>query len=278
MPGDGIDLIQVTKQYTASPGTEPALQDITLSIGKGEYIGLLGRNGSGKSTLARLFNGLLKPTSGKVFVKTLDTSLSENLTEVRRLVGMVFQTPDNQLITPVVEEEIAFGPENLGLPLEEIKSRVEWALKICSLEDKRYHAPHLLSGGQKQRLALASVLAMNPEYLVLDEPASMLDPLSRRELLEQLRVLNKQKGMTIILISHNPDDLCQADRLIVLEDGSIYKQGTPREIYADTGLAALGFEIPPLYELINFLSLKGYPVAAKVRSISDLVEDLCRKL
>ena len=316
MTGEGLELVQVTKQYNASPESElvqlklnietsvgestpteaeyggplplvevgvlrldkTALKDITLSIRKGEYIGLLGMNGSGKSTLARLFNGLLKPTAGKVYVNTLDTANPENLTEIRRLVGMVFQTPDNQLITPVVEEEIAFGPENLGLPLEEIKRRIEWALKVCSLEDKRYHAPHLLSGGQKQRVALASVLAMRPEYLVLDEPTSMLDPLSRGELLKQLRILNKQEGMTIILISHNPDDLIHADRLIVIDRGSIYGQGSPREVYTDAWLAALGLDIPPIYELINQLSLNGYPVSRNVRSIPELVEDLCLKL
>lgn len=278
MTGEGIELVQVTKQYNAFPETKTALKDITLSIRKGEYIGLLGRNGSGKSTLARLFNGLLKPTAGKVYVKGMDTAQGENLTKIRRLVGMVFQNPDNQLITPVVEEEIAFGPENLGLPLAEIKRRIEWALKICSLEDKRYHAPHLLSGGQKQRVALASVLAMMPEYLVLDEPTSMLDPASRRELLNQLRILNKQEGMTVILVSHNPDDLIHADRLIVIDGGSIYRQASPREVYADAGLAALGLEIPPIYELINQLSLKGHAVSGNVQSISELVEDLCLKL
>lgn len=278
MSGEGIELVRVTKQYNASPETKTALKDITLSIRQGEYIGLLGRNGSGKSTLARLLNGLLKPTAGKVYVKGMDTALGENLSKIRRLVGMVFQTPDNQLITPVVEEEIAFGPENLGLPLAEIQRRIAWALKVCSLEDKRYHAPHLLSGGQKQRVALASVLAMRPEYLVLDEPTSMLDPASRRELLDQLRILNKQEGLTVILVSHNPDDLIHADRLIVIDGGSIYRQGSPREVYADAGLAALGLEIPPLYELINQLSLKGCAVSGNVQSIPELVEDLCLKL
>lgn len=191
---------------------------------------------------------------------------------------MVFQTPDNQLIAPVVEEEIAFGPENLGLPLEEIKRRIQWALKVCGLKDKRYHAPHLLSGGQKQRVALASVLAMLPEYLVLDEPASMLDPSSRRELLEQLNILNKQEDMTVILISHNPEDLIHADRLIVMDRGSIHMQGSPQEVYADAGLAALGLDIPPIYELINQLRLNGYAVSGNIQSISELVDDLCLKL
>ncbi len=278
MTGAGIELVQVTKQYAARPGKKAALKDITLSINKGEYIGLLGMNGSGKSTLARLFNGLLKPTAGKVYVNAMDTAIAENLPEIRRLVGLVFQIPDHQLIAPVVEEEIAFGPENLGLALGEIQRRVQWALEVCGLEDQRHHAPHLLSGGQKQRVALASVLAMKPEYLVLDEPASMLDPASRKKLLEQLGILHQREGMTVILISHNPEDLVQADRLIVLDRGSIYRQGPPREVFAGTGPALPGLDIPPVYALINQLRLNGYAVSENVQSISELVDDLCLKL
>jgi energy-coupling factor transport system ATP-binding protein len=279
MKDQGIELVHVTKQYNDSfPEKTTALKDITLSISKGEYIGLLGTNGSGKSTIAKLLNGLLKPTEGKVYVNGMDTAKSKNLTKIRQLVGIVFQNPDNQLITPVIEEEIAFGLENLGLPLTEIKRRTEWALKAFGLEDKRHHAPHLLSGGQKQRVALASVLAMQPEYLVLDEPASMLDPLSRKELSKQLRIFNKQEGMTIILISHDPDDFIHADRLIVIDRGAIYMRGTPAEVFADAGLAALDLNIPPIYELMNLLRLNGYAVSENVQSISELVDDLCLKL
>jgi len=279
MTGQGIEFVNVTKHYKdSSQGKTPALQDISLSITKGEYVGLLGMNGSGKSTLAKLLNGLLKPTDGKVYINGLDTTNIEQLSEVRRLVGMVFQNPDNQLISPVIEEEIAFGPENLGLPISEINRRINWALQVCGLEDKRYHAPHLLSGGQKQRVALASALAMLPEYLVLDEPTSMLDPAGRKELLAHLRVLNKEEDMTILIISHNPEDLVQADRLIVLDHGSIFLQGTPREVYANAKMAELGLDTPAVYQLINQLESNGYPVPENVKSVRELVDYLCLQL
>ncbi len=279
MTAQGIEFVNVTKHYIdSSQGKTPALKDISLSIRKGEYVGFLGMNGSGKSTLAKLLNGLLKPTDGKVFINGLDTANIEQLPEIRRLVGMVFQNPDNQLISPVIEEEIAFGPENLGLPIPEINRRINWALQVCGLEDKRHHAPHLLSGGQKQKVALASALAMLPEYLVLDEPTSMLDPAGRKELLEQLRVLNKQEDMTILIISHNPEDLVQADRLIVLDHGSIFLQGTPREVYANAKLAELGLDTPVVYQLINQLGSNGYPVPENVKSVRELVDYLCLQL
>lgn len=275
----GIEVINTTKQYNVFALEKiDALRDVSLSIRKGEYVGLLGMNGSGKSTLARLLNGLLKPTQGKVYINGIDTGDAANLSAIRRLVGMVFQNPDNQLVCPVVEEEIAFGPENLELPLAEIRRRVDWALQICGLEEKRHHAPHLLSGGQKQMTALASVLAMLPEYLVLDEPTSMLDPQSRRMLLKQLDRLNRQEGMTIILISHNPEDLLQADRLIVLDQGSICLEGTPREVYANPKLKELGLDAPSLYQLIEQLEAEQFPVPDSVKSIPELVGYICQEL
>lgn len=275
----GIEVVDATKQYNVFALDKiDALRDVSLSIRKGEYVGLLGMNGSGKSTLARLLNGLLKPTKGKVYINGIDTSDAANLPEIRRLVGMVFQNPDNQLVCPVVEEEIAFGPENLELPLAEIRRRVDWALQICGLEEKRHHAPHLLSGGQKQMTALASVLAMLPEYLVLDEPTSMLDPNSRRMLLQQLDRLNKQEGVTIILISHHPEDLLQADRLIVLDQGSVFLQGTPREVYGDQKLRELGLDAPSLCQLIDQLESDQFPVPESIKSIPELVEYICQEL
>ena len=275
----GIEVINTTKQYKVFAREKiDALRDVSLSVRKGEYVGLLGMNGSGKSTLARLLNGLLKPTQGKVYVNGMDTADAANLTAIRRLVGMVFQNPDNQLVCPVVEEEIAFGPENLELPLAEIRRRVDWALQICGLEEKRHHAPHLLSGGQKQMAALASVLAMLPEYLVLDEPTSMLDPNSRRMLLGQLDLLNKREGMTIILISHNPEDLLQADRLIVLDRGSIAMEGTPREVYGNQKFKELGLNAPALYQLIGQLESNQFPVPDGIKSIPELVEYICQEL
>lgn len=276
---EGIEVVSVTKQYTVYPDSKiNALRGINLTIEKGEYVGLLGMNGSGKSTLARLFNGLLQPTKGKVYINGIDTADPANLQEIRRMVGMVFQNPDNQLVCPVVEEEIAFGPENMELPLQEIRRRVDWALHVCDLEDKRHHAPHLLSGGQKQMVALASVLAMLPEYLVLDEPTSMLDPKSRRALLEQLYLLNKQEGITIILISHNPEDLLQTDRLIVLDQGTICLEGAPREVFANAKFENLGLEVPSLYQLIYYLEANHFAVPEKIKSIPDLVEHICLQL
>jgi len=278
MNGPGIEFINVSKMYNSSDTERTALNDITLSIQPGEYIGLMGMNGSGKSTLAKLCNGLLKPTQGKVYVNGMDTSCAEHLMEIRRLVGMVFQNPDNQLICPIVEEEISFGPENLGLSITEIKARVEWALESLGLTEEKHHAPHLLSGGQKQKVALASVLAMLPSYLILDEPTSMLDPLSRWKLMEYLRTLNTQKGMTIVLSSHNPEDLIHADRLIVIDQGSIYLQGTPREVYSqEAKLSAIGLEPPGIYQVIRQLDKEGHPVPGQIKTIAELADYICQE-
>jgi energy-coupling factor transport system ATP-binding protein len=277
-----IELVNVTKTYrsgsNAGNNGKTALHDITLTIHQGEYIGLIGLNGSGKSTLARLLNGLIKPTTGKVKVNGMDTRSPKQLMEIRRLVGMVFQNPDNQIVCPVVEEEIAFGPENLGLDSDEIQKRIDWALHIVGLEELKSHAPHLLSGGQKQKLAIASVLVMLPDYLIMDEPSSMLDPLGRKELLEHLKILNKQKGITIIFISHNLEDLIQADRLVILDKGSIYLQGTPRDVFADEAkLATIGLEPPGLYRLINKLGEEGYDIDDNIKTVPDLVGAICQQ-
>jgi energy-coupling factor transport system ATP-binding protein len=276
-----IELVNVTKTYRSGSDAgnigKTALNNITLTIREGEYIGLIGMNGSGKSTLARLINGLIKPTTGKVKVNGMDTGSPKQLMEIRRLVGMVFQNPDNQIVCPVVEEEIAFGPENLGLASSEINKRINWALQSVGLEEMRNHPPHLLSGGQKQKLAIASVLVMMPNYLILDEPSSMLDPSGRQELLEHLKILNKQNGISIIFISHNLEDLIQADRVVVLDKGSIYLQGTPREVFVDEAkLTAIGLEPPGLYQLINKLGQEGYKIDDNIKTVPELVEAICQ--
>ncbi|NLO21145.1 MAG: energy-coupling factor transporter ATPase [Syntrophomonadaceae bacterium] len=278
MNGHGIQLINVGKEFKNPDSYKAALTNINLTIHEGEYIGILGLNQSGKSTLARLLNGLLKPSLGRILVNGMDVDSSEQIREIRQLLGIVFQNPDNQLICPVVEEEIAFGPENLGLSPSEVNKRVSWALEIVGMQDMRYHAPHLLSGGQKQKVALASVLAMEPSYLVLDEPTSMLDPVSRWEILEHLRKINKENHITIILISHNPEDLLDANRLIVLHEGFIYMQGTPREVYADMEkLTAIGLKPPGLYQLIQQLEEEGYGIDDNTSTIPQLVEKICQK-
>lgn len=272
-----IEFIHVTKKYQCDDDI-PALKDITLTIRQGEFVGILGMNGSGKSTMARLFNGLVKPTAGKIYINSMDLDSPEKLTEIRQLVGMVFQNPDDQLVCPVVEEEIAFGPENLGLPVSEVNRRVTWALQVMNLEELKYHAPHYLSGGQQQKVALASVLAMLPKYLILDEPTSMLDPPSRYELLEYLRKINSQNGITVVLISHNPEDLLYANRLIILDHGSIYLQGNPREVYAEVDkLAAIGLEPPGFYQLIAQLEEYGHKIDDSINTIPELVECICQK-
>lgn len=272
----GIAFSNVSKTYRGHNGDKCALQDITLSIRPGEYVGLMGMNGSGKSTLARLCNGLLTPTTGKVNVNGLDTSKPENLIKIRQLVGMVFQNPDNQLVCPVVEEEIAFGLENLGLPLAEIRSRTAWALEMMELTELKHHAPHLLSGGQKQKVALASVLAMMPTCLVLDEPATMLDPVSRWDLLQHLQILNRSKGMTIVLSSNNPEDFIHADRLIVIDQGTIYMQASPQEVFTrDAELSAIGLEVPEFFRLRQRLEAAGLPV--RINNIADLVDYICQQ-
>lgn len=234
---------------------ENVLKDVSLHIKKGEFVAILGHNGSGKSTLAKHFNVLLTPSHGKVIVDGLDTSNEEMLYEIRQRVGMVFQNPDNQIVAAIVEEDIAFAPENLGVPTEEIRERVDWALSVVDMSDYVRHAPHLLSGGQKQKIAIAGVLAMKPKCIVLDEPTAMLDPRGRKEVIATLKKLNDD-GITIILVTHNMDEAVKADRIIVMADGKVVKEGTPNEVFCDVkGIKALGLDVPQVTELMYELDL-----------------------
>lgn len=271
----GICLRAVCKTYSNSTAPHAALCDIDLNIPPGQFLGVIGGNGSGKSTLMRLLNGLVLPTSGSVHVDGLDTAKPENLEQVRRNVGIVFQNPDNQLISPLAEEEIAFGLENLGLSVQEIERRIDAALITMGLADLRHHAPHLLSGGQKQRLALASVLAMEPQYLVLDEPTSMLDGVSRRELLQHLQLL-QQQGRGIILSSHDPRDVLGAQRIVVLHQGRIAIEGSPREVFArEEELLAMGLEVPALNRLLNRFGEAGICLEGHISDMEELVDRIC---
>lgn len=279
MEKQGIEIINVTKTYRRNETTTVALKNINLTIKSGEFIGLLGLNGSGKSTLARLLNGLIKPTSGKVLINGMNTAMSRKTIEIRRQVGMVFQNPDNQIVCPLVEEEIAFGPENLGLPQEEIQRRINWALDVVGLSNSRNKAPHQLSGGQKQKVALASVLAMLPTYLILDEPTSMLDPLSRRELLEHLRILNSEKGITVIVISHNPEDFIYATRIIVMDKGSVILDGRPGEVFSNRRkLTEIGLEPPEIYRILGELAKNGHFFDYSKNNAEQLVNEICQRL
>lgn len=232
-----------------------AVKNVSLEIEKGSFVAILGRNGSGKSTLSKLMNGVLIPDSGKVTIEGLTTEREEDLPLIRRKVGMVFQNPDNQLVSSLVEEDVAFGPENLGLSPEEIRERVDEALKTVGMTAFANHSPHKLSGGQKQRVAIAGVLAMKPDVILFDESTAMLDPQGRREIMETILRLNKEGNMTIVLITHHMNEAVLADRVIVMDSGSIIRDGTPDEIFSDVPLLhESGLDAPQIVELIHLLS------------------------
>lgn len=237
----------------------PVFENLNLSIQEGSFVAILGTNGCGKSTLAKHFNAILLPTGGKMYVCGIDTSQIERLMAVRRNVGMVFQNPDNQIVANVVEEDVAFGPENLGIASPEIRRRVDMALKQVGMYEYREHAPHLLSGGQKQRIAIAGVIAMEPKCIVLDEPTAMLDPQGRKDVIDTVKKLNKDKGITVILITHHMDEAAQADRVVVLNKGTVAADGTPREVFSQVKLLhGIGLAAPQGVELCWALNQQGY--------------------
>ena len=241
-----------------TPGVSVFL-DLNLTIEEGSFVAILGSNGCGKSTLAKHFNSILLPCGGKVYVCGLDTSDDDLLMKVRRHVGMVFQNPDNQIVANVVEEDVAFGPENLGVASPEIRHRVDKALKQVGMYEYRGHAPHLLSGGQKQRIAIAGVIAMEPKCIVLDEPTAMLDPRGRKEVMDTVLALNKEKGITVVLITHHMDEAARAGRVVVLHKGSVALDGTPQEVFARTDvLHGIGLAAPETVELCFALREAGY--------------------
>lgn len=246
------------------PGVDGApdvtvFENLNLSIQEGSFVAILGTNGCGKSTLAKHFNAILLPTGGKMYVCGIDTSQIERLMAVRRNVGMVFQNPDNQIVANVVEEDVAFGPENLGIASPEIRRRVDMALKQVGMYEYREHAPHLLSGGQKQRIAIAGVIAMEPKCIVLDEPTAMLDPQGRKDVIDTVKKLNKDKGITVVLITHHMDEAAQADRVVVLNKGTVAADGTPREVFSQVKLLhGIGLAAPQGVELCWALNQQGY--------------------
>jgi len=253
-----------------------ALNDISLTVGDGEFLVILGRNGSGKSTLAKHFNVILLPCGGTVYVDGMDTASEELLFEIRQRIGMVFQNPDNQIVATVVDEDVAFAPENLGVPSAEIVERVDEALRAVGMYEYRRHAPHLLSGGQKQRVAIAGVLAMSPRAIVFDEPTAMLDPIGRREVISTIMSL-KKKGVTIVLITHNMDEAVYGDRVVVMDKGNIIKSGTPREIFADVeGIKSIGLDVPQVTELAHRLRAEGVNIRSDILSCDELVEEILR--
>ena len=234
-------------------------EDLNITVEEGSFVAVLGMNGCGKSTLAKHFNSILLPTGGKVWVCSIDTANEDRLMVIRRNVGMVFQNPDNQIVANVVEEDVAFGPENLGIASPEIRNRVDKALKQVGMYEYREHAPHLLSGGQKQRIAIAGIIAMEPKCIVLDEPTAMLDPKGRREVMETVKRLNREKGITVILITHHMDEAAQAQRVIVLHKGRIAADGTPKEVFSQVELLhSIGLAAPESVELCWQLNKEGF--------------------
>lgn len=254
-----------------------AVNGVSIDINKGEFLVILGKNGSGKSTLAKHFNALLVPTHGKVVVDGLDTSNPENTWDVRHSAGMVFQNPDNQLVATIVEEDVAFGPENLGVEPSEIRKRVDASLKKVGMYEYRRHAPHLLSGGQKQRVAIAGILAMQPKCIVFDESTAMLDPSGRKEVMKTIKDLNKNSHMTIVLITHFMEEAVDADRIVVIDDGKIIKIGTPREVFSNVEVMKnIGLDVPQMTELSYELNKEGISIKRDILTIDEMVNELCR--
>lgn len=273
-----IRLEHVTHIYrTAGCEPRPALYDVTLSIDAGAFVAVLGANGSGKSTLARHLNALLLPTEGRCIVGGRDTTDASKRLDIRRDVSMVFQNPDNQLIAAVVEDDVAFGPENLGIPPAEIRARVQRALALVGMEDYRRAAPHLLSGGQKQRVAIAGALAMQTRCLVLDEPTAMLDPRGRAEVLAAVKKLHEEHGITVVYITHFMEEAAAADRIVLMDAGRVVMDGTPREIFSDTRrVRALGLDVPLAAELADRLRAGGMGLPAGILTDEELIRCLSR--
>ena len=258
-----IETKDLTFSYPADEGEEPvpALRGVDLAIERGSFVVVLGHNGSGKSTLAKTFNGVLLPTGGHVYVDGMDTADEDKLLAIRRTVGMVFQNPDNQIVANVVEEDVAFAPRTWGVPTEEIRRRVDEALRLVDMSAFVRHAPHLLSGGQKQRIAIAGVIAMEPACIVLDEATAMLDPVGRREVLTAVHRLNRERGTTVVLITHHMNEAEDADRVIVMDDGRVAMDGTPREIFTRVEeLRAMGLTVPDTVDLLDRLRRDGWDV------------------
>ena len=278
---DMIETESLRFAYPADEGQKPvyALRGVDLTIEKGSFVVVLGHNGSGKSTLAKTFNAVLLPAGGKVYVEGMDTLDQSLLLAIRQRVGMVFQNPDNQIVANVVEEDVAFGPENLGVATEDIRVRVDSALQAVRMGEFQMHAPHHLSGGQKQRIAIAGVIAMEPKCIVLDESTAMLDPLGRREVLDTVSRLNREKGITIVLITHHMDEAALADRVVVMSGGRPVMDGTPREVLVRVEeLRAIGLDAPHTVELLHGLRQDGFDVPLDALGIGECAEAIVQAL
>ena len=274
-----IECKNLVFKYTASENQEEkiAINDVNLQITEGEFIAILGHNGSGKSTMAKHMNALLIPTDGKMLVNKMDTSDMNNLWNIRETAGMVFQNPDNQLVATIVEEDVAFGPENLGVPPEEIRKRVDEALERVGMSEYKKHAPHLLSGGQKQRIAIAGILAMQPKCIIFDEPTAMLDPSGRKEVLDTIIDLNRNYGITVILITHYMDEAAKADRIVVMDKGKLILDGKPRDVFSNVEkMKNIGLDVPQVTELSYELQKVGINIDTRILDVNEMVNAICQ--
>ena len=277
-----LEFQDVSYRYEAQEGEAPlplAVNHVNFSVQKGEFVAILGHNGSGKSTLAKLANSVFIPESGKVYVKGMDTADETLSYDIRKTVGVVFQNPDNQIVASIVEEDVAFGPENLGVPPKEIRERVDYALKACGMYDYRKHEPHKLSGGQKQRVAIAGIIAMLPECIVLDEPTAMLDPQGRKEVFETVQRLNKELGMTVLFITHFMEEAAKADRCIVMDGGKLLLDDTPKKVFRkDKLLKSVGLDVPRVAELARRVAKKGVKIDTDCIQADEFVNSVLQVL
>lgn len=270
-----IELKNVSYDYVSGDMITRGVKDVTLDIERGSFVAFVGHNGSGKSTLAKLLNGFFVPDKGKVFVEGIDTADDDKIFDIRKKVGMVFQNPDNQMVASIVEDDLAFGPENLGVPREEIGKRIDWALKTVNMEGQNKRTPNKLSGGQKQRISIAAILVMKPDVLILDESTAMLDPKGREEVMETIMRLNKEEGMTVILITHYMEEVILADKVVVMNDGEVVLHGTPKEVYKELEtIRDAQLELPIITQVVVELKNRGYNVPLSLTK-EELVEALC---
>lgn len=269
--------------YPADPDStespELILKDVSLKIKKGEFVAVLGHNGSGKSTIAKHFNAILAPNEGKVYSNGIDTADETKIFDIRQHIGMVFQNPDNQIVATIVEEDVAFALENMGVPQQEMRERVDDALRSVKMYEYREHSPSQLSGGQKQRVAIAGIIAMRPDCIVMDEPTAMLDPVGRREVMKTIRRLNKEHKITIVLITHYMDEAALADRIIVMDSGKIVKEGVPKDVFSDVDkMKSLGLDVPQVTELMYLMKKDGFPADTHIISEDECADALYRLL
>ena len=263
--------------FTYEEATEPALTGVSLEVQRGEFLAVLGHNGSGKSTLAKLINALYLPTEGQVTVCGYDTAAEEHLWDIRQQAGMIFQNPDNQIVATVVREDVAFGMENLGVPHDEMVKRIDEALAAVRMSDKADAAPHQLSGGQKQRVAIAGILAMQPSVIIADEATAMLDPSGRKEVLKTIKRLNREKGITVVWITHFMEEAAQADRIVVMNKGKAVLSGTPREVFEQVdALREMHLDVPHMTDLSQDLRKEGMPLPAGILTVEEMAEEVCK--